>query len=207
VETAFEAIAMGQHRKTLLINSTGWADRAISAVRKAQEGEVAYDIGSVSELKRVLQNLIFSGHTFDNAVFSTHGNSGVIFFDDEQLAYWQLYKHFFYDVDYSALFPRRNARILFNGCNVADGVDGWKFLVAAARCFLTQISGTAIGWTSKGFQAPFGLRDGHVIHFWGDARAVMVLKGNAFRFYEDWKLIESRGVPQAPSGLNVMFQH
>jgi hypothetical protein len=93
---------------------------------------------------------------------------------------------------------------LFGGCNVAEGDKGWKFLLAAARCFLRS-GGGAIGWTSKGFQAPFGLRDGHIVHLWGDIRQVRNMGGDSFRFYENWNLIEQNGEPQAPKAVAASF--
>jgi hypothetical protein len=197
---------MAKHYKTLLINSTGRADRFLGATRDTNENELAYDVQSVSELKDVLRSLVAANTFFNSAVFSTHGNSGVIFFSGAQLSWWQVYSEFLNDkTDYARLFPGPNARILFNGCNVAEGDDGWRFLLAAARSFL-GLGGEAIGWTSKGFQAPFGLRDGHVIHLWGDTRQVANMGGGAFRFYENFNLIESGGLPQAPAGLAKGFQ-
>lgn len=196
---------MAIHYKTLLINSIFGAARAIGAGRDTKANEVAYDVHSVSELKGLLRALVADNTSFDAAVFSTHGNKGVIHFDGDPLPWWMIYAQFYNDkIDYSRLFPRNNARILFGGCNVAEDDDGWKFLLAAARSFLAY-GGEAIGWTSAGFAAPFGLRDGHIIHFWGDTRQVRNMGRHSFRFYENWKLIESGGVPQVPAGVTNAF--
>lgn len=106
--------------------------------------------------------------------------------------------------DYSSLFPDFKSRILFGGCNVAEGDEGWRFLLAASRYFLNN-GGETVGWTSKGFQAPFGLRDGHILHLWGDTKQVRNMRGGYFRFYENWHLLESNGFPQAPPGLESAF--
>jgi hypothetical protein len=196
---------VAQHYRTLLINDIGRADRFLGAYRDTRDNQSAYDIHSVAKLVEVLRSLVASNTTFDAAVFSTHGNKGEIFFGGEGLDYSDLYVMMVDEVDYSRLFPRIDARILFGGCNVADGDDGWKFLLAAARCFL-RTGGEAIGWTSKGFQAPFGLRDGHIVHLWGDTRQVRHMGGDSFRFYENWNLIESGGVPQAPGAVANSFR-
>ncbi len=196
---------MAKHYRTLLINDIGWADRVLGAWRDTGDKQLAYDINSVGKLVEVLRSLVASNTTFDAAVFSTHGNKGVISFGGKGLFYSDLYVMMVDPVDYSKLFPGLNTRILFGGCNVADGDDGWKFLLAAARCFLRS-GGEAIGWTSKGFQAPFGLRDGHIVHLWGDTRQVRTMGGDSFRFYENWNLIELGGVPQAPKAVANSFR-
>jgi len=129
----------------------------------------------------------------------------MIFFGGEAVHYQGLYALMSDGHNYSKLFPAFNSRILFAGCNVAEGDDGWKFLLAAARCFLGN-GGETIGWTSKGFQAPFSLRRGHIIHFWGDTKQVTNMTSNSFRFYENWQLIESGGMPQAPTAVAGGFE-
>lgn len=193
------------HFRTLLINSIFGAARAIGAGRETQENEVGYDVHSVGELKRLLTALASDKTTFDAAVFSTHGNEGRIFFDGESLSPYKLYKDFFPDrAALSGLFPKSNARILFAGCNVGEGDESWKFLLAAARTFLGN-GGETIGWTSVGFAVPFGLRDGHVVHLWGDTRQVRNMGGHSFRFYENWKLIERNGLPRPPAAVSNAF--
>src|SRR5262245_39027291 len=156
--------SLATHFRTLLINDIVRADRFLGAYRDTRDNQLAYDIHSPAKLVEVLRSLVASNTTFDAAVFSTHGNKGVISFGGTGVDYSDLYVMMVDEVDYSKLFPGTNSRILFGGCNVADGDNGWKFLFAAARCFL-RTGGETIGWTSKGFQAPFGLRDGHIIHF------------------------------------------
>jgi hypothetical protein len=194
--------SVATHYRTLLINDKGWVDRVLGAWRDTGDNELRTIFIRSAKLKEVLNSLVASNTTFDAAVFSTHGNKGRIFFGGEQVAYWDLYAMMF--DDYFKLFPGINSRILFGGCNVADGDDGWKFLLAAARCFL-RYGGEAIAWTSSGFQAPFGLRDGHIVHLWGDTRQVRNMGDDSFRFYENWNLIESGGAPQAPNAVANSF--
>lgn len=193
------------HYKALLINSIFGLAQKIGAGRDAQENEVAYDVHSVKELRDLFRAMLSDGTTFDTAVFTTHGNPGRIYLDGERLNWHEVYEVFFNDKhDYASLFTRKKARILFGGCNVAEGDEGWKFLFAVARTFLRN-GGDAFGWTSVGFAAPFGLRNGHVIHLWGDTRQVTNMGGNSFRFYEDFDLIESRGVPGVPDAVKASF--
>jgi len=193
------------HYKTLLINSIFGAARAIGAGRETQDGEVGYDVHSVNELRNLLRALVADKTTFGAAVFSTHGNKGKIFFEGESLTAYKLQEHFYNDkTDFSSLFPASNSRILFAGCNVAEDDEGWRFLFLAARTFLGN-GGETIGWTSAGFAVPFGLRDGHVVHLWGDTRQVRNMGGHSFRFYENWKMIESGGFPTPPPALARAF--
>jgi hypothetical protein len=195
---------VAKHYRTLLINDISRADRALGAWRDTGNNELAYDIHSTQALVDTLRSLVLAKTTFDAAVFSTHGNAGTIFFGKEAVQYRGLYSLMLDQHYYSRLFPSSNSRILFGGCNVAEGDDGWKFLLAAARCFLVY-GGEAIGWTSAGFQAPFSLRHGHIVHLWGDTKQVRNMGGNSFRFYENWQLIESGGMPQAPQAVAASF--
>lgn len=64
-----------------------------------------------------------------------------------------------------------NARIYFNGCNVAETNSGWEFLETAAGVFMTSGGGQVFGQTSVGFGNPF---NGHVVHLWGSTRTLFV---------------------------------
>jgi hypothetical protein len=64
-----------------------------------------------------------------------------------------------------------NARVYFNGCNVAEGSAGWDFLEAAAAVFLNPGGGTVFGQTSAGFANPL---NGHVVHLWGKTKTLFV---------------------------------
>lgn len=160
-------------------------------------GDDVYTI-NVSEgharLRAELSDLVKAGVVFQNAVFTTHGNKGVIFFGEEWIN-WETWYTQFYKSGYGKLFAA-NAKVYFAGCNVADGPQGWKFLEAAARSLLQVNGGFAMGWTSLGFGSPFS---GHVRHLWGDTREVYVYPGQSgLRFYEDWKLVTDGTYPIRP---------
>ena len=191
---------MGTHYRTLLINDIAKWDRRLGAWRETKSGQLAFDINSTAEFVKTMRSLVASGDTFDAAVFSTHGNKGMIFFGGEDVQDAGLYRLMQDEVDYGKLFPKFTSRILFAGCNVAEGDHGWRFLFAAARCFLRN-GGETFGWTSKGFQAPFGSFSGRIGHPWGDTKQVRNMRNGSFRFYVNWNLIESGGVPQAPKAL------
>ena len=105
---------------------------------------------------------------FDRVLFETHGSSGKITFGNTYIS-----------GSYLAGCTGRgwanivtlNARVYFNGCNVASDPNGWAFLEAAAAVFLTPGGGEVFGQTSLGFGNPF---NGHVVHLWGSTRRLYV---------------------------------
>ncbi len=115
-----------------------------------------------------LDGLLAAGTTFDRVLFETHGSPGRIYFGT-----------IYFDAGWMrAVIPRNytrlttaNARVYFNGCNVAEGAAGWGFLEAAAALFLTPGGGEVFGQTSLGFGNPF---NGHVVHLWGSTRRLYV---------------------------------
>lgn len=125
-------------------------------------------IGKLADLGPALDKLVRQGHYFERILFETHGGPGRIWFDTGRLTagYWQ------------ARRGRRwghlvttNARIYFNGCNVAEGPNGWKFLEAAAEVFMKPGGGSIFGQTSFGFGNPF---TGNTVHLWGKTRTLYV---------------------------------
>jgi hypothetical protein len=121
-----------------------------------------------ADLITPLDALLSARTSFDRVLFETHGCPGKIFFSGKYVnADW-----------FRAVIPRgytrlttADARVYFNGCNVAEGADGWRFLEAAAALFLTPGGGEVFGQTSLGFGNPF---DGHVVHLWGSTRTLFV---------------------------------
>jgi hypothetical protein len=115
-----------------------------------------------------LDGLLKEGNAYDRVLFETHGSPGKIYFGNVYI-----------DTDYMAglaarLYSRlttQNARVYFNGCNVAEGSAGWSFLEAAVKVFLTPGGGQVFGQTSVGFGNPF---NGHVVHLWGDTKTLFV---------------------------------
>jgi hypothetical protein len=112
--------------------------------------------------------LVASGDTFDRILFETHGSPGRIYFGGKYISSGFLRgctpRHY-------TRLTTPNARVYFNGCNVAAGSEGWDFLEAAAALFVTPGGGEVFGQTSLGFGNPF---NGHVVHFWGVTRTLYV---------------------------------
>jgi len=122
-----------------------------------------------------LNDLIESGKIFERAVFTTHGQAGQINFNHQGINAHVLYK-LINAYRFDRLFPVKNARMYFDGCNVADGDDGWSFLEAAARTFFRSWGGNVFGWTSKGLGMPSVIPfiGGHTEHLWGNIRGVII---------------------------------
>ena len=141
--------------------------------------------GGIKGLKNQLDKLVSDRKTFERVMFYTHGNTGKIFFGDDDINVSNLA-----DLQkYNVLFPFFG-RMYFAGCNVADGEDGWRFLEAAGRVFFPTRGGVTFGWTSKGFFDGGNLitllsplisltRSGHEDHLWGDARYVFTVIAHA----------------------------
>jgi hypothetical protein len=124
-------------------------------------------ISNGNELEPRLNRLRDAGFVFDRILFETHGSPGRIDFGRLGInaAFWQNARGRWNDL------TAANARIYFNGCNVAEGNDGWAFLEAAAGAFMTSGGGEVFGQTSVGFGNPF---NGHVVHLWGSTRRLFV---------------------------------
>lgn len=176
--------------------------KATIGPRKADDDTYAInlDSGEIGELKLQLTNLLKSGTTFQNAIFTTHGHDGVIWFADRYINADVLYLGF-YRSGLERLFPLGNAKIYFAGCNVASGDKGWNFLKAAAMAFLRYAGGSAIGWTSLGFNVPSWVPGigGHVEHVWGGTRKVEIVPGPGSG--ADLHYYESALVPNPGSGI------
>ena len=127
--------------------------------------------GGALKMVEHLDGIVASGWHFNRVLFETHGGPGVIEMGGEGMdARWV-----------RALSGRgyeticeTGTRLYFNGCNVAEGDEGWDFLRAAAEVFLIGRGGIAFGHTSAGFANPL---DGHVVHPWGDTRYVVMEAG------------------------------
>jgi hypothetical protein len=116
-----------------------------------------------------LDDVLNSGRAFDRILFETHGSPGKIYFGDSSLgADWWSYARKYNNI------AAYNVRVYFNGCNVADTDEGWRFLEAAANVFTAPGGGQVFGQTSLGFGNPF---DGHVVHLWGTTRILYLDAG------------------------------
>jgi hypothetical protein len=169
-----EGAHMGRKSYRLLsINDVmSWRTRLFSREGNEDTYTVNVDEG-IDGLCSKLSWMINEGMTFQNAVFTTHGNRGVIFFGHEYIVAETWYTKF-HGSGYARLFPFKDTKLYFAGCRVADSEQGWSFLEAAARTLLATSGGVAIGFTSLGFGSPFS---GHVRHLWGDTRQVMFIPG------------------------------
>ncbi len=148
-----------------IYDSSDWTIRQTAKVRGVAD---RLPIFSSTDLVPALDRLVAAGRTFDRILFETHGNSGIIGFDDAtdiNAEWWGRIRN-----RYNRL-TTVDARVYFNGCSVADGEEGWRFLEAAARVFITAGGGQVFGQNSSGVPNPF---NGHTVHFWGSTRTVLV---------------------------------
>ncbi len=116
--------------------------------------------GGQEALKVALDELVADGKEYTHALFETHGNSGVIFFNGQALNAEKL-RTTYTGMGYEKIFPFWNTRIYFNGCNVADDPNGWEFLDAAGRIFLQKGGGVTFAATELGRMI---LLTGHIYH-------------------------------------------
>jgi hypothetical protein len=136
-------------------------------------------ISDGNDLAPALDRLVVAGSTFDRVLFETHGSPGFIYFGAGSISagWWRsaIGRNYTY-------LTKVNARVYFNGCNVAEGATGWDFLEAAAAVFLKPGGGEVFGQTSVGFGNPFS---GHVVHLWGSTRRLYVDRnGNIIERFE-----------------------
>jgi hypothetical protein len=159
-------------------------DESSSIDRKQAVGrfEKDYDIyalpvSSIQALHEGLSRLVSNKATFDRVLFQTHGNSGMVFFNHEAIQTENL-KTTFAGKNYHQLFPY-HTRMYFDGCNVAEGEDGWRFLEAAGTVFLRGRGGVTFGFTNMGTGMPGWLPfiGGHTIHFGGTVKYVTLGPG------------------------------
>ena len=157
-----------------IYDTSDWVGRRQYEASRDDVYSIAVSSG-VSELMEKFNDLVESGKFFRRAVFTTHGGAGRISFNHQRIDAKRLYK-LFNEYRYDRVFPFQNSRMYFDGCNVADGDDGWEFLEAAARTFFRSAGGNVFGWTSKGLGMPsiIPFIGGHTEHLWGDIRGVVI---------------------------------
>ena len=175
---------MPMHDLLHIYDAEEWLSRTSEPFRHNSNDMIQIGVrGGKAGLIRVLDTLVTQQRTFLRCVFSTHGNSGNIYFDGQPLGVSTL-QEFAKKATYSQLFPL-TTRMYFNGCNVADGDKGWRFLDAAGNAFLQRMGGVTFGHTSKGFAmhplvlgiATMPFLAGKVVHFWGDTRYSVIAPG------------------------------
>jgi hypothetical protein len=155
--------------------------------REQQEDSYTIDVDAgVAYLRGRLRTLAQQGYTFDNVVFTTHGNEGMIFFGDEVIRWSDWYSPDWYRAGFNMMFPGQDTKIYFAGCNVGAGPNGWKFLEASVRT-LCGTGGVSIGWTSAGYD---WFPSGHMKHLLGSTRQVMFFGGDSLRYFENWERVD-----------------
>jgi hypothetical protein len=155
------------------------SDSGIVKTANQRTADKKLPIPHMSDLRYFLDQLKKENVVYDRILFETHGNPGKI-----------LFKHMEVDEMYWQDMPRRYdqltapfAKIYFNGCNVAEGEAGWRFLEAVARVFMSATNGEIFGHTTMGFGNPFG---SHTFHLGGgDTKTVYVKGGIVGRSKDD----------------------
>ena len=149
---------------------------------------------SVPFLEEWLDLLVKDGMTFSKALWYAHGAGGRIKIGGDILfdTTWHAYE----GKGYHKLFPSDDSRMGFNGCNVADGDDGWNFLEQVGKIFFRR-GGTVFGYTSVGIALPYNQffwpQSGGVYHLWGNVRRV--------HLGEFGRVLLRQDVPMNPLGL------
>ncbi|MFI0847218.1 hypothetical protein [Mesorhizobium sp. IMUNJ 23232] len=182
---------------------------AISVGRGVAASDYVAVTGGADGLIASLDKLLANGKQFSNAVFTTHGVDGAINFKGDITfinARWiQNPKSGLAGKGYHRLFPHFPS-IYFQGCNVAEGDNGWKFLEAVGSVLCLNggsVSGrnTAglgvrrnVGWAGFALAAAFlpissiltaasawsgkKILDGEIIHPpWSDKKTVFFIHG------------------------------
>lgn len=136
------------------------------------DASVSLGVKSTKALHEELAKLVAAGKTFSRLLFETHGKPGMLKLGDDSILYFDFSGNpHWTDAHYDSLFPFAT-KVIFGGCNVAEGDDGWKFLENAGKLLLRIGGGYTLGWTSLGFHL-----FGEDIHFWGDWRRVNISPG------------------------------
>jgi hypothetical protein len=160
----------------------------IAKNRAPEVGAKAIGVASIGELERELTALLKSGAKIDRLLFYTHGEPGVIFLGTSNLTSSGVYS--LAGKGFEHLFLP-DARINFDGCNIAEVKKGCEvgtacantdngavFLTAVAKTFLFKAGGRVVGWDSAGWG--FSRFGGSVMHHWnGNATHVFINNGGS----------------------------
>ena len=159
-----------------IYDSSDWRIRQTASARGAVH---KLPIADGDNLVTALDGELRAGRYYERILFETHGAPGQISFGGKAVtaAYWRAVT----TRNWYRLVTN-NARIYFNGCNVAEGATGWEFLETAVDVFMKPGGGEMFGQTSVGFGNPF---NGHVVHLWGSTRTLFVnAKGRIIERFE-----------------------
>jgi hypothetical protein len=120
---------------------------ATTAPRRARElGARAIGVKGLNDFEAELKNL--KGTKIDRMVIESHGRPGAVFLGKDTLSSTSLIR--LKGQGHEDLFEA-NARVLLNGCNVAENAVGRQFLLDLARLFLFKGGGRVGGGTAKGY--------------------------------------------------------
>lgn len=142
-------------------------------------------VADVSKLTDSLDELSNSGTSFDRIIFTTHGSPGSIYFGESDVSdlYWRGKRGRFVEI------ASNTASIYFNGCDVAEGNQGWLFLEAVAGAFMSTKSGRVMGQTAPVLANPFGslynLPAAFAVPLGGEMRTVFVSENGGMTRRED----------------------
>ena len=136
------------------------------------EDRIRKPVNTFSETQEALDDLFAANTSIDRLLVETHGSLGKIGIGCQAINY-TVVDSWFGNRGYERLFPS-GTRIVFNGCNVAEGSDGWRFLETFGSVMLKLNGGQVTAWKSAGFSSPF---NGHVVHLWGDTRGLIFTPG------------------------------
>lgn len=124
----------------------------------------ALPVGSKDELLRELDKLVAQRMTFERVLFQAHGNTGRLWIGQDIVR----------DTDWATSFAGRNydslfpsfTRVYFDGCLVAGGETGTKFLEGAGKTLLRKGGGVVFASveTGQGITVRAPLVGGHTIY-------------------------------------------
>jgi hypothetical protein len=156
-------------------------------------------VGSKQAALDGLDRLVAKQMIFNRLLVQTHGNSGLIAFGEDHI--FDITWDDFRGKGYDTLFPSYS-RIYFDGCNVAEGTEGVKFLRAAGSVFLKGMGGEVTGWTSFGLGLPgiVPFIGGHTIHPSGHLVKVTFAPGDAEGTLEPQLELSPEELPYYSSG-------
>lgn len=140
-------------QKLYIYDSTDSLDKMQASGRfDGKKNITTMGVISVDDLILNLNGLVLANKKFNKVIVQTHGNSGVIGFGKQRITS-DILKSKFSGKNYHKIFSD-NAHLHFDGCNVAEGKDGWEFLTNAGKIFLYTGGGTCSAWTNLGAAIP-----------------------------------------------------
>jgi hypothetical protein len=157
--------------KLFLYDSSDWINRSQAGMRNLKSNEVI-PADSKDTLHAGLASLLKQQKFFDRVLFQTHGDPHAIWFGDYPIfaSTWRLdFKNKYYK-----LFPS-HTKVVFDGCETAQGERGTKFLEAAGEVFCLIGGGEVLGYEGSGLAmpSPVPFVGGHTIY--NPARAAKII--------------------------------